>query len=41
MLYSYSFADRKRDLGTVLSTVIKEEPRFISNFQPAADAAMQ
>ena len=28
MLYSYSFANRKRDLSDVLSTVIKDEPRF-------------
>lgn len=39
MLYSYSFADRKRDLSDVLSTVIKDEPRFISNFRTAPDAA--
>ncbi len=38
MLYSYSFADRKRDLAGVMSTVIKDEPRFISNFRPGADA---
>ncbi len=38
MLYSYSFADRKRDLAGVMSTVIKDEPRFISNFRPGAEA---
>ena len=38
MLYPYSFADRKRDLAEVFKTVIKEEPRFISNFRRAADA---
>lgn len=38
MLYSYSFANRTRDLSGVMSTVIKDEPRFISNFKPAADA---
>ncbi len=38
MLYSYSFADRKRDLAGVMSTVIKDEPRFISNFRSVAEA---
>jgi len=38
MLYSYSFSDRKRDLSDILSTVIKDEPRFISNFRRVADA---
>ena len=38
MLYSYSFSNRKRDLTDILSTVIKDEPRFISNFRPAADS---
>lgn len=38
MLYTYSFADRTRDLSGVMSTVIKDEPRFISNFKPVADA---
>ena len=38
MLYSYTFADRKRDLAGVMSTVIKDEPRFISNFRAAPDA---
>ena len=38
MLYSYSFADRKRDLAEVMSTVIKDEPRFISDFRRTADA---
>ena len=39
MLYNYSFANRKRDLSDVMSTVIKDEPRFISNFRMASDAA--
>ena len=38
MLYNYSFANRKRDLADVMATVIKDEPRFISNFRPAAPA---
>ena len=38
MLYSYTFANRKRDLSDVLSTVVKDEPRFISNFRPVSDA---
>lgn len=38
MLYSYSFANRKRDLSDILSSVIKDEPRFISNFRRVADA---
>lgn len=40
MLYSYSFANRKRDLSDVLSTVIKDEPRFISNFRTVPDARL-
>ena len=32
-LYTYSFSEKKRDLTDVLSTVVKDEPRFISNFQ--------
>ncbi|MEI3002975.1 MAG: DUF5309 family protein [Victivallis sp.] len=38
MLYSYSFQNKKRDLSDVLSTVIKDEPRFISLFKPSEDA---
>ena len=38
MLYPYSFADRKRDLASILTTVIRDESRFISNFRRAADA---
>ena len=41
MLYSYSFQNKKRDLSDVLSTVIKDEPRFISNFLPAEEATAQ
>ena len=33
MLYTYSFQNKKRDLSDILSTVIKNEPRFISNFK--------
>ena len=28
----YSFANKKRDLSDILTTIIKDEPRFISNF---------
>ena len=38
MLYNYTFANRKRDLSDVMTTVIKDEPRFISNFRTAPDA---
>ena len=41
MLYSYSFSNRKRDLSDILSTVVKEEPRFISNFKNVPDARMR
>lgn len=41
MLYSYSFSNRKRDLSDILSTVIREEPRFISNFKSVPDARMR
>ena len=40
MLYSYSFSNRKRDLSDILSTVIKDEPRFISNFRRVPDARL-
>ena len=38
-LYSYSFQNKKRDLSDIMSTVIKDEPRFISNFRRVEDAA--
>ena len=38
MLYTYSFANARRDLSDIFSTVIKDEPRFISNFKRVADA---
>ena len=41
MLYSYTFSNRKRDLSDILSTVVREEPRFISNFKSVPDAAMR
>ena len=41
MLYSYSFQNKKRDLSDVLSTVIRDEPRFISLFLPSEDATQQ
>lgn len=41
MLYTYSFSNRKRDLSDILSTVIREEPRFISNFKSVPEARMR
>ena len=41
MLYTYSFSNRKRDLSDIMSTVIKDEPRFISNFHPGTDAVQR
>jgi hypothetical protein len=41
MLFSYSFQHKKRDLADVLSTVIKNEPRFISNFKMVENASQQ
>lgn len=38
MLYSYSFANARRDLADIFSAVIRDEPRFISNFKRVADA---
>lgn len=40
-LYSYNFANKKRDLSDILSTVIKDEPRFISNFKTVESATQQ
>ena len=39
MLYTYSFANNRRDLADIFSTVIRDEPRFISNFKRVADAS--
>ena len=41
MLYTYSFANARRDLSDIFSSVIKDEPRFISNFRRVADATAQ
>ncbi len=41
MLYSYSFQNKKRDLADILSTIVKDEPRFISNFKRVEDATQQ
>lgn len=41
MLYTYSFQNKKRDLSDVLSTVVKDEPRFISNFRNLGIATQQ
>lgn len=38
-IYSYNFANKKRDLADILSTVIANEPRFISLFPTKAEAA--
>lgn len=38
MIYSYSFTERVRDLSDVLSTVVKDQPRFISLFPRVEDA---
>lgn len=40
-LYTYSFINKKRDLSNIMSTVIKDEPRFISNFNYRETAAAQ
>ena len=40
-IYAYSFINKKRDLSDILSTVVKDEPRFISNFKTVADATAQ
>lgn len=40
-LYTYSFQEKRRDLSDILSTVIKNEPRFISCFKRVADASQQ
>ena len=41
MLYTYSFQNKKRDLSDVLSTVVRDEPRFISNFRNLGVATQQ
>ena len=41
MLYTYSFANAKRDLADIMSTVIKDEPRFISNFRVGSNAVQR
>ncbi len=41
MLYTYSFQNKKRDLSDILSTIVKDEPRFISNFVRVEDATSQ
>lgn len=40
-IYAYSFLNKKRDLSDILSTVVKDEPRFISNFSAVADGTAQ
>ena len=41
MLFSYSFQNKKRDLSDILSTVVKDSPRFISNFRTVDNASQQ
>ena len=40
-IYSYNFQNKKRDLADIMSTVIKNQPRFISYFNTVADATQQ
>lgn len=40
-LYTYSFQNKKRDLSDTLSTIVKDEPRFISNFGMLEAATQQ
>ena len=40
-IYAYSFANKKRDLSDILSTVVKDEPRFISNFKTMQEGTAQ
>jgi len=40
-LYSYSFQNVKRDLNDILSTIVKDEPRFISSFVQGTPATAQ
>ncbi len=40
-LYAYSFSDKKRDLSDVLSTIVKEQPVFISSFGNVEAAKQQ
>lgn len=40
-LYTYSFQNVKRDLNDVLSTIVKDEPRFISSFVQGQPATQQ
>lgn len=36
----YSFANKERDLADILTTVIRDEPRFISNFNRVITCSM-
>lgn len=40
-IYAYGFANKKRDLSDILSTVVKDEPRFISNFKTVQEGTAQ
>ena len=41
MLFSYSFQNKKRDLSDILASVVKDSPRFISNFRTVENATQQ
>ena len=38
MLYDYSFKNHKRDLTDTFTTILRDEPRFISNFRHTKNA---
>lgn len=38
MIASYNLLNKKRDLSDMLSTIVKDQPRFISNFRPVTNA---
>lgn len=38
MIASYDLLNKKRDLSDMLSTIVADQPRFISNFRPVTNA---
>ena len=40
-VYAYNLEQTRRDLNEVLSTIVREEPRFISCFKPGLAAVSQ
>ena len=38
MIASYNLLNKKRDLSDMLSTIVADQPRFISNFRPVTNA---